>query len=101
MKLKTGYSDLTPTEGVDLGNAVNANMTGKPIWSGLAPLLTQLPLDIAAVTAAMSATGPGAAAQLAAADDALSITLGNLADGANKDRQRDRCRPRRHRFPAG
>ena len=84
MKLKTGYSDLTPTEGVDLGNAVNANMTGKPIWSGLASLLTQLPLDIAAVTAALSATGPGAAAQLAAADDALSITLGNLADGANK-----------------
>src|SRR5256885_7612452 len=59
-------------------------MTGKPIWSGLASLLTQLPIDIAAVTAALPATGPGAAAQLAAADDALSIPLGNLADGANK-----------------
>jgi hypothetical protein len=34
-------------------------MTGKPIWSGLASLLTQLPLDITAVTTAMAATGPG------------------------------------------
>jgi hypothetical protein len=84
MKLKTGYSDLTPAEGVELGNTVKVNMTGKPIWSGLASLFTQLPLDIAAVNTAMAATGPGAAAQLAAADDALSITLGNLADGANK-----------------
>jgi hypothetical protein len=84
MKLKTGYSDLTPAEGVDLGNQVVTNMTGKSIWAGLALLLTQLPLDIAAVTAAMAASGPGAAAQLAAADDALSITLGNIADAANK-----------------
>jgi hypothetical protein len=84
MKLKTGYSDLTPAEGVDLGNQVVANMTAKPIWAGLAALLTQLPLDIQAVTTAMAATGPGAAAQLAAADDALSITLGNIADAANK-----------------
>ena len=84
MKLKTGYSDLTPAEGVDLGNAVVANMTGKPVWAGLAALLTQLPLDIMAVTDALVASGPGAAAQLAAADDALSITLGNIADGANK-----------------
>ena len=84
MKLKTGYSDLTPAEGVDLGNQVKANMTGKPIWTGLASLLTQLPLDVAAVTTAMAATGPGAAEQLAAADDALSITLGNIADAANK-----------------
>ena len=60
MKLKTGYSDLTPAEGVELGNTVVANMTGKPIWSGLASLLTQLPLDIAAVTTAMAAL-PGRA----------------------------------------
>ncbi|MEY2564375.1 MAG: hypothetical protein QOH88_2568 [Verrucomicrobiota bacterium] len=84
MKLKTGYSDLTPAEGVDLGNAVVTNMTGKPIWAGLAALLTQLSLNITAVTNAMAATGPGAAAQLAAADDALSITLGNIADAANR-----------------
>ena len=84
MKLKTGYSDLTSAEGVDLGNKVGPNMTGKPIWAGLAALLTQLPLDIKAVTDAMAATGPGAATQLAAADDALSLTLGNIADAANK-----------------
>ena len=84
MKLKTGYSDLTPTEGVDLGNQVVTNMTGKPIWAGLAALLTQLPLDIQAVVDAMAASGPGASTQLAAADDKLSITLGNIADAANK-----------------
>jgi hypothetical protein len=84
MKLKTGYSDLTPTEGVDLGNQVKANMAAKPIWAALAALLTQLGLDITAVTTAMAATGPGAAEQLAAADDALSATLGAIADAANR-----------------
>jgi hypothetical protein len=59
-------------------------MTGKPIWADLAALLTKLPLDVTAVTNAMAATGPGAAEQLAAADDALSITLGNIADAANR-----------------
>jgi hypothetical protein len=86
MKLKTGYSDLTPAEGLELSTQVKANMTAKPIWAALAALLTQLGLDITALTTAMAATGtgPGATQQLAAADDALSHTLGAIADGANR-----------------
>jgi hypothetical protein len=84
MKLKTGYSDLTPTEGVDLGNHVKSNMTAKPIWAGLTGLLNQLGSNIAAVTTALASTGPGVAEQLAAADDALSLTLGAIADAANR-----------------
>lgn len=84
MKLKTGYSDLTPDEAVDLGGKVKLNMTGKPVWSALNTLLTQLPLDITAVTTAQSATGPSASTQLELATGKLADTLGAIADGANR-----------------
>ena len=61
MKLKTGYSDLSPSDAVELGDAVGENMTGKALWAAFAALLTQLPLDVQAVRDAMMATGPGAA----------------------------------------
>lgn len=84
MKLRTGYADLTPTEGVELGNEVITNMTGRIIWNGLAAIFAQLPVDIQGVDDAMAASGPGAATQLQAAEDALATTLSSLADGANK-----------------
>src|SRR5207248_9884195 len=84
MKLKTGYSDLTPGAAADLGDAVGPNMTGKPIWAAFAALITQLPLDVQAVRDAMTATGPGAATQLRLAEDKLATTLGDIADAANK-----------------
>ena len=83
-KLKTGYSDVSPTDAADLGDAAKLNMTGKPIWAALAALLTQLTTDVASVRSAMTATGPGASAQLQAATGVLAKTLGDIADAANK-----------------
>lgn len=84
MKLKTGFSDLTADQVVNLGDSVKAAMTGKPIWSGMTALLTQLPLDIQALRDALAATGPGASQLVEAADLKASNTLGDIADAANK-----------------
>jgi hypothetical protein len=84
MKLKTGYSDQIPTALADLGDQVGTNMTGKPIWAGLAALLTQLPLDVTALRNALKATGPGASTQVQDAAAQVADTLGAIADGANR-----------------
>jgi hypothetical protein len=83
MKLKTGYSDLTPSEAVKLGDSVGENMTGKAVWAAFVALLTQLPLDVQAVRDAMKATGPGASTQLRLAEDKLANQLGDIAQAAN------------------
>jgi hypothetical protein len=84
MKLKTGYSDLTPDEAAALGDSVYTNMNGVAKWAAFAALIAALPAQVQAVRDAQKATGPSAEQQLEDATSALIANLGAIADDANR-----------------
>ena len=82
MKLKTGFTNYSPTDLADMGDKVTKNAVG-PVWTALLALVTAVGNAVTALRNTMMSSGAGKAMAMQTGFQALAQAMTAFAKGAN------------------